>query len=69
MLKMEKKLDIIKFFESVNGSYKIDERARMIENISNQLSVAFNNNDLEKVEKITHELENMPVVPKITYYY
>lgn len=35
MLKMEKKLDIIKFFESVNGSYKIDERARMIENISN----------------------------------
>lgn len=69
MLKMEKKLDIIKFFESVNGSYKIDERARMIENISNQLSVAFNNNDLEKIEKITHELENMPAVPKITYYY
>ena len=35
----------------------------MIENTSNQLSVAFNN-DLEKVEKITHEFENMPV-PKI----
>lgn len=61
-------VDIIKFFESVNGSYKIDERARMIENISNQLSVAFNNNDLEKVEKITHELENMPAVPKINQY-
>ena len=30
-----KEADIIKFFESVNGSYKIDERARMIENISN----------------------------------
>ena len=39
-------VDIIKFFESVNGSYKIDERARMIEDISNQLSIAFNNNDL-----------------------
>ena len=61
-------VDIIKFFESVNGSYKIDERARMIEDISNQLSIAFNNNDLERVEKITHELENIPTVPKITYY-
>lgn len=50
-------VDIIRFFESVNGSYKIDERARMIEDISNQLSIAFNNNDLERVEKITHKLE------------
>ena len=40
----------------------------MIEDISNQLSIAFNNNDLERVEKITHKLENMPAVPKITYY-